>query len=106
MQAKIYCRPVAKDVHEFFLVANGKKFYLFEQRFHMTNHLYFKKGVAVDNIGDFSKAKSVTVKNTLEKLPKYIKKAAKRYGIELETKSKRRQKSINRCEWSGFEQVA
>ena len=30
MQAKIYCKPVAKDVHEFYLIADGEKYYLFE----------------------------------------------------------------------------
>lgn len=57
MQAKIYCKPVAKDVHEFYLIADGEKYYLFEQKFYMSNHYYFKNGVAVKDVGDFSKAK-------------------------------------------------
>lgn len=55
MQAKIYCKPVAKDVHEFYLIADGEKYYLFEQKFYMSNHYYFKNGVAVKDVGDFSK---------------------------------------------------
>ena len=87
MQAKIYCKPVAKDVHEFYLIADGEKYYLFEQKFYKSNHYYFKNGVAVKDVGDFSKAKTVTIRNTLEKLPKYLKKVSKRYGVEIETKS-------------------
>lgn len=87
MQAKIYCKPVAKDIHEFYLIADGEKYYLFEQKFYMSNHYYFKNGVAVKDVGDFSKAKTVTIRNTLEKLPKYLKKVSRRYGVEIKNKS-------------------
>lgn len=109
MQAKIYCRPVAKDVHEFYLIAEGEKYYLFEQRFYMSNHNYFKKGVSVDSVGDFSKANTITIRNTLEKLPKYLKKVSRRYGIEFARKTKSKTKQQRRVcdyEWADFEQVA
>ncbi len=112
MQTKIYCRPVAQDVHEFYLVADGDKYYLFEQRFVMANHLYFKGGVAVEDLGNFSKATAVTVRNTLEKLPKYVKKIEKRYGLNLLQKKARPKMRPNTKEkyknaWlSEYEQVA
>lgn len=99
MQTKIYCRSVAQDVHEFYLVADNSKYYLFEQRFVMANHRYFKDGIAVEDLGDFSKATAVTVRNTLEKLPKYVKKVEKRYGLTLsrkkETKPQKKEKYKN-----------
>lgn len=109
MQAKIYCRPVAKDVHEFYLIADGEKYYLFEQKFYMSNHKFFKKGVSVDSIGDFSKANTITIRNTLEKLPKYLKKVSRKYGIEFARKTKSKAKQQRRVcdyEWADFEQVA
>lgn len=83
MKAKIYCRPVAKDVHEFYLMADGEKYYLFEQRFYLSTHAYFKKGVQVEDVGDFRKASTLVVRNTLEKLPKYLKKLKKRYALSF-----------------------
>lgn len=108
MQAKVYCRPVAKDVHEFYLVIDGERFYLFEQKFYMSNHAYFKKGVAVDDLGNFGKADTICIRNTLEKLPKYIKKVSNRYDIEIpsKTKSKHRQKMQRKYERFDFEEVA
>lgn len=108
MQAKVYCRPVAKDVHEFYLVIDGERFYLFEQKFYMSNHTYFKKGVAVDDLGNFGKADTICIRNTLEKLPKYIKKVSNRYDIEIpsKTKPKHRQKMQCKYEWFDFDEVA
>lgn len=108
MQTKIYCRPVAQDVHEFYLVANNRKYYLFEQKFSMANHRYFKKGVAVEDLSDFSKTTAVPVRNTLEKLPKYVKKTAKRYGLDLSQKrAKPQTKEKHKNAWlSGYEQAA
>ena len=45
----------------------------------MSNHYYFKNNVAVNDVGNFSKAKTITIRNTLEKLPKYLKKVSRKY---------------------------
>lgn len=108
MQAKVYCRPVAKDVHEFYLVIDGERFYLFEQKFYMSNHRYFKKGVAVDDLGNFAKANKICIRNTLEKLPKYLKKVSRRYDVEIpmKSKSKSHRKISCKYEWLDLDETA
>ncbi len=83
MQAKIYCKTTENDVHEYYLEMNGERYHLFEQRFNMSNHAYFKNGVALDDIGNFKRAKSEPIRRTLEKIPKYIKKLSQDYGMSF-----------------------
>ena len=36
----IYCEPTARGVHTFFLVVNGKEYYLFSQNYRKGVHAY------------------------------------------------------------------
>lgn len=103
MKNKIYCRPVAKDVHEFYAVIDGKKYYLFEQSYRRTNRDYFKFGVEIDRIGDFSKVQSTSVKNTLEKLPRYLKRLDKRYGLGLYKREVTPYQRVQKHQWLACE---
>lgn len=83
MKIRVYCRTVAQGIQEYYLQAGKERYYLFEQEYRVSNRDYFKDGIDVDKIGDFKHVKSVSVRNTLDKLPKYLKKLDKKYGLGL-----------------------
>lgn len=43
----------------------------------------------IDDLGDFSGAHSTAVRNTLDKLPSYIRCVEKEYGLEIYSKNKK-----------------
>lgn len=92
MQATVFCRTTDKDVQSFYLRANGKEYFLFSQAFRRSNKNFFAKGYRLADKVDYSKVTSTTVRNTLEKLPSYIRYIETEYGIALYEKRKEKEK--------------
>ncbi len=98
MKNMIYCEPAARGVHAFFLVANGKEYYLFSQNYRKGVHAYYSKGVPLTQAFKFSKTHNDTALiRTMSKLPMYIMYVEKEYGIEVLDRTKKK----SRC--TGFE---
>ena len=100
MKAKVFCVTVAKGQQAFYVTVNGKKYFLFQQNYRVSNKEFFGKGIGINQINDYSKTRSQAVRNTLDKLPSYIHYIEKEYGVAIYEKSKtsrkagRKQKSI------------
>ena len=103
MRAKVYCRTVAKGIQEYYLAVDGKIYYLFEQDYRVSNRDYFKDGVDVNKIGDFRNVRSESVRMTLDKLPKYLKKLDKRYGLGLYKRDVNPYQRVQKQKWLCYE---
>ena len=92
MQAKVFCKTVAKGRQAFYLNANGKDYFLFEQDFRKSNKEFFSKGYYITDKVDYSRVRSTSVRNTLKKLPSYIKYIETEYGVSVYKKTKLKEK--------------
>lgn len=88
MKNKIYCKTTGKGVQSFFLVADNKEYYLFQQDFRVSVKEYFAPGISVNEVTNYSNARGVAVKKTLDKLKNYIPYIEKEYGIAVMRKTK------------------
>mgnify|MGYP003369639619 CR=1 FL=1 len=96
MRNMIYCEPIKQGVHAFFLVVNGKEYYLFSQNYWKGVHAYYSSGVPLAQAINYSKTHNDSALiRTMSKLPMYIKHVEKEYGVEVldRTKKKSRFKS-------------
>ena len=92
MQAKVYCKTVAKGRQAFYVNANGKEYFLFEQDFRASNKEFFKKGYYLTDKVDYTRVRSEATRRTLEKLPSYIRYIESEYGVSIYEKTKRKEK--------------
>ena len=92
MQAKVFCKTVAKGRQAFYLNANGKDYFLFEQDFRRSNKEFFKNGYYLTDRVDYTRVRSEATRRTLEKLPSYIRYIEFEYGISIYEKTKRKEK--------------
>ena len=83
MKNRVYCITAAQGIQEYYLKTESGRYYLFEQDYHVSNRDYFKGGIEVEKVGDFKNVKSTSVRNVLDKLPRYLRKLDKRYGLGL-----------------------
>ncbi len=89
MKTEIYCLPISKGIHGFYLKADGETHYLFHQGFRQGVKDYFGRGVSLDYAMDFSRAKhDRAILRTMRKLPSYIKYIEKECGIAVFRKTK------------------
>lgn len=93
---KIYCE-ISYDVvkeqayHEFYVTADGKKYYLFKQEYRKGVREYFRQdGVTLDRALNNGYANSA-VRRTIDKLPNYIRYIEKEYGIAILNKTKKKE---------------
>ena len=91
MKAKIYCKTVAKGRQAFYVEVDGKDYFLFEQNYRASNKDFFRKGVTVEELNDYSKTSSRAVKRTLDKMPTYIKYLEKEFDLAIYDKTKLKQ---------------
>ena len=89
MKTKIICKELKRGTLTFYTQVNGKDYYLFQQEFKKTVFDFFKKGVILDGVNDYSSSTSPVVRKTLDKLPTYVRYAEKEYDIEVYEKTKR-----------------
>lgn len=92
MQAKIFCRTVAKGKQSFYVTVEGKRYYLFTQGYRVSNKEFFQNGVFISEINNYSGVHSTAVKRTLEKLPSYIRYIEKEFGVAIYEKTQKAQK--------------
>lgn len=52
MQAKIFCRTVAKGKQSFYVTVAGKRYYLFTQDYRVSNKEFFQNGVGISEINN------------------------------------------------------
>ncbi len=88
MNAKIYCKTVTKGRQAFYVNTNGKNYFLFEQDFRASNKEFFRKGYYLTDKVDYSKTTSTAVRNTLSKIPIYVKYIETEYGVAIYKKTK------------------
>lgn len=87
MQAKIYCRTVAKGKQSFYVMVNGKRYFLFTQDYRKSNKEFFQNGVGISKINHYGNVHSTAVRKTLDKLPSYIRYIEKEYGVAIYDKT-------------------
>ena len=91
MKTMIYCETTEKASHVFYMINEGKSYYLFSQDYRMGVQELYHKGVRLDDSVDFSKAhKDTAIERTMTKIPMYIKYIEKEYGIEVLERTKKR----------------
>ena len=84
MKATVYCKATDQGVHTFYLVSEGREYFLFHQNFRRGVAEYYRYGVTVNEAINFGRSKHNTALiNTMEKLPAYIRYVEKEYGIEV-----------------------
>lgn len=82
MNTKIYCKTTRKGEHSFYLVTNSSEYFLFTQAYRRGVQKYFRNGICLEEIYDFSKAKrDNAIIRTFCKLPNYIRYVENEYGI-------------------------
>lgn len=91
MKSMIYCKPTERGVHSFYLVTEGREYFLFLQKYRKGVQKYFNKGVSLNRAMNYSKAHNdIALERTMTKLPMYIKYIEKEYDIEVFEQTKRR----------------
>ena len=93
MQATVFCRTTAKETQSFFVKVGGRDYFLFQQDFRKSNKEFFRNGVGVHAINNYSSVHSAAVKKTLDKLPSYIRYIEKEYDVAIYEKTKKKLES-------------
>ena len=97
MSSFIYCKTTEKGKQTFYLSFNGKDYFLFTQKYRVSNKDYFSKRVFLDNALNHSMTKSRSVRKTMTKLIPYIRYIEQEYGIVVLRKTiKNNDKKSNR----------
>lgn len=96
MKTMIYCRATAQGIHSFYVVCEGREFFLFSQNYRKGVHSYFNKGVRLDEAYDYSKTnRDSAIIKTMNKLPLYIKYIEREYGITILNQTKIRNQTLH-----------
>lgn len=91
MKTLIYCEPIDRGVHSFYMVHKGEKYFLFTQKYRRGVHNYYRRGVSMNEAMNRSKArKDGAIIRTMRKLPVYIKYIEKEFSIEVLEQTKRK----------------
>ena len=90
MQATVFCKTTAKATQSFFVKVGGREYFLFQQDFRKSNKEFFRNGVGVHAINNYSSVHSTAVKKTLDKLPSYIRYIEKEYDVAIYEKTKKK----------------
>ena len=81
MRNYIYCATTAKDEQSFYLMMQGKKYFLFTQAFRRSNKEVFEQGISLSTFRKLKKHCSFSVRHTIQKLPAYIHYIEQEYDI-------------------------
>ena len=80
----IYSKTTDKDLQSFYLVNNGKEYYMFTQKYRRGVKDYFHNKVLLNDALDISKSnRDKALIRTKTKLPMYIKYLEKEYGLVI-----------------------
>lgn len=99
MKAKIYCEPIERGTHSFYLTVDGQQYYLFSQNYRRGVQEYFSKGVSIYESMNYSKThRDEALIRTMTKIPMYINYIEKEYGVQvLEQTKKKNVKNYRFC---------
>ena len=92
MQAKIFCKTIAKGKQSFYVTVNEKRYFLFTQDYRISNKEFFQNGVGISEKNKYANVHSTAVKRTLDKLPAYIRYVEKEYDVAIYEKTQKAQK--------------
>ena len=100
MKAKIFCEATDRGAHSFYLISEGKTYYLFSQNYRKGVQEYFGKGVYIDQSTKYSKAHNDSaITRTMSKIPMYVRYVEKEYSIEVYERTKKSSRRAARpCE--------
>ena len=87
MKAKVICKNLDWGTHVFYVVVNGKEYFLFSQDYKRTVEEFFKHGININELNNYSIAHSSAVRKTLDKIPLYLHYVEKEFGVEIYTKT-------------------
>ena len=90
MQVTVFCKTTAKATQSFFVKVAGRDYFLFQQDFRKSNKEFFRNGVGVHAINNYSGVHSTAVRKTLDKLPSYIRYIEKEYDVAIYEKTKKK----------------
>ena len=90
MQATVFCKTTAKATQSFFVKVGGRDYFLFQQDFRKSNKEFFRNGVGVHAINNYSGVHSTAVRKTLDNLPSYIRYIEKEYDVAIYEKTKKK----------------
>ena len=79
----IFSKNTEKGKHSFYLSFNGNDYFLFTQKYRVSNKDYFGNKVFLDDALNHSLSKSHSVRKTMTKLIPYIRYVEQEYGIEV-----------------------
>lgn len=90
MQTVIYCVRAAGGKHEFYMMADRERYYLFTQDYRKGVQNYFGKGLMLNEAMDYSRSnRNRAVVHTMDKIPVYIRYVEKEYGVTVLKRTKR-----------------
>jgi hypothetical protein len=87
---KVYCRTTDKGQQTFYVLHENRTYYLFSQDYRISNKTYFRNGLFIPELYDFSKTSSFSVRKTLEKIQKMLPYLEQEYGIVLTKKKNKK----------------
>ena len=95
MKPIIYCTQERWGTDTFYLQTDTGRYYLFHQAFRFDVHEYFRKGVAMDKVFDFTRCRDRrNIVKTQTKIPMYIRYAESEYGIIVLDKTQRHMRRL------------
>ena len=93
MKNYIYCTTTAKGEQTFYLMTQGRKYFLFVQAYRRSNKEVFEQGISLYDLRKLKKHCSYSVRHTATKLPAYIRYVEQECGIIVMETTKRKQES-------------
>ena len=98
MKTTIYCKPIDKGVHSFYLIFGEKEFFLFNQAYRKGVHDFYGKGVRFDEAMKHSRAKhDSAISRTMDKIPMYVKYIEKEFDVTILNRTKKRNTKNNKA---------
>ena len=91
MKNYIYCTTTAKGEQTFYLMTQGRKYFLFVQAYRRSNKKVFEQGISLFDLRKLKKHHSYSVRHTAEKIPAHIRYIEQEYGISVTEMTKRKQ---------------
>ena len=89
MSKFIICKTTDKAIQSYYLKVDSDLYFLFEQDFRKSNKEYYGRGVNVNEAVNFARAHSTSIRNTMEKLRKALKRIEREEGIAVWDKTER-----------------
>ena len=91
MKNYIYCTTTAKGEQTFYLMTQGRKYFLFVQAYRRSNKKVFEQGISLFDLRKLKKHHSYSVRHTAEKIPAHIRYIEQEFGIIVMEMTKRKQ---------------